>query len=59
MAALILWLGGKTVWEFVFIAALGAFEFITLASLRRNRPLEENLIVAFLGALFAEPDKVK
>ena len=59
MAALILWLEGKTVWGVVFIAALAAFEFITLASLRRDRPLEEMRIVVFLDALFVEPGKVQ
>ena len=59
MAALIWWIGSKTIWGFVFIAALGAFEFITLASLKRERPLEENRIVAFLRALLVERNEVK
>jgi len=59
LAGLTLWLVGKTVWGVVFIAALAAFEFITLASLRRDRPLEEKRIVVFLDALFVEQGKVQ
>ena len=60
MAALILWLGfSKSVGGVVFIAFLAAFEFMTLASLRRDRLFEENRIVVFLRSLLVEPDKVK